>query len=255
MERLALVTGGSRGIGRAIAKALRDRGLSVVVASRDPERGRAAARELGAEWRFLDLADAASVAALARTLEGGLDVLVDNAAIALKGFDAKIARATLLVDFLGTMRLTDTLVPRVREGGRIVMVSSGVGSLSSVSSELAKRFLDEAIDRDRLVALTDDFVADVEAGRHAERGWPTSAYGVSKIALNTYTRILARELERDPRRIKVNAACPGWVRTDMGGNAAPRSPDEGAKTPVWLALLPDDGPTGGFFRDEKPIPW
>jgi NAD(P)-dependent dehydrogenase (short-subunit alcohol dehydrogenase family) len=97
------------------------------------------------------------------------------------------------------------------------------------------------------------FVAEVAAGTHEASGWPSSAYRVSKIGLNALTRIIASELARDARGILCNAACPGWVRTDMGGPHASRSAEEGAETPVWLALLPSGGPSGGFFRDKKPV--
>jgi NAD(P)-dependent dehydrogenase (short-subunit alcohol dehydrogenase family) len=92
----------------------------------------------------------------------------------------------------------------------------------------------------------------VERGRHSRSGWPSSAYRVSKVSLNALVRILAREL--GPRRIRVNAVCPGWVRTDMGGAGATRSVEKGAASIVWAAAL-EDGPTGGFFRDGQPIPW
>jgi carbonyl reductase 1 len=98
-----------------------------------------------------------------------------------------------------------------------------------------------------------EFVADVQAGRHRERGWPSSAYSVSKIGLTRITQILAPSLAE--RGILCNAACPGWVRTDMGGRSAPRSPAQGADTPLWLALLDADGPTGGLFRDRGPASW
>jgi carbonyl reductase 1 len=141
------------------------------------------------------------------------------------------------------------------------MVSSGLGELSGVAPALRGAFADPALSREALFALTDRFVAEVASGAYRKSGWPSSAYRVSKIAMNAYVRILARELEspRDPRAILVNAACPGWVRTAMGGASAPRSVEAGAKTPLWLALLPvaneAAGPTGGFYRDERPIPW
>ncbi|MBX3185520.1 MAG: SDR family NAD(P)-dependent oxidoreductase [Labilithrix sp.] len=241
---LALVTGATRGIGLAIAEALTAHGLRVV------RTGRA----------DLDLERDESVDAFARDFlraHAELDVLVDNAGASFDGFDADVARRTIQVNVLGTMRLTDALLSKMRPGGRIVMVSSGMGEVSCLAPDLRQAFLDPSLDRAGLVALLERFVDEVRAGTHAKAGFPSNAYRVSKVGLNAYTRILARELASDPRRIAVNAACPGWVRTKMGGPGAPRSPEEGARTPVWLALLPNEpgAPSGGFFRDQQPIAW
>jgi NAD(P)-dependent dehydrogenase (short-subunit alcohol dehydrogenase family) len=203
----------------------------------------------------LDVTDAGSVAALAASLTGGVDILVNNAGVSLHGFDSEVVRQTLAVNFYGAMNVTDRMLPLVRPHGRIVMVSSGMGELSAFSPDLRARFESPSLTRAELVALVQSFARDVAEGAHAARGWPSSAYRVSKAALNALTRILARELADDPRRILVNAVCPGWVRTSMGGPSAPRSVEQGARTPVWAALLPDSGPSGGFFRDERPIPW
>ncbi|MEO7328550.1 MAG: SDR family oxidoreductase, partial [Minicystis sp.] len=109
--------------------------------------------------------------------------------------------------------------------------------------------------REELLALMRSFVAAVAAGRHRAEGWPSSAYRVSKMGLNALTAILGRELAEDPRGILCNAACPGWVRTAMGGAGAPRSVEEGAETPVHLALLPADGPQGSVLRDREVVTW
>lgn len=231
-EPVAVVSGAARGIGLEITRQLAACGLRVVLGARDLERGERARDGLGALAERviampLDVTDAASVRALAERVErelGGAQVIVNNAGVALDGgpqgasADLDVVRATLEVNLFGAWALTEALVPQLRAAGwgRIVSLSSGMGQLSDMGM-----------------------------------GWP--GYRVSKTALNALTRILANELRADG--ILVNVACPGWVRTDMGGPSASRSVAEGADTPVWLATLPDDGPTGGFFRDRRPIPW
>jgi carbonyl reductase 1 len=257
-RRVALVTGTSRGLGRAIASALAERGLNVLATSRDEIQGKKTATELGLPFFPLDVTSDASVAAAATHVAetfGGLDVLVNNAGVSLDGFDTKVARRTIEVNFVGAVKTTDKLLPLMRPGGRIVMMSSTMGELSCLGKELRERFGDPALGRDALMKLATGFADEVARGTHVKSGYPSNAYRVSKVAMNAYVRILARELMDDPRRIKVNAACPGWVKTKMGGPSAPRSIEDGAKTPVWLALLPDDGPMGGFFRDEHAVPW
>jgi carbonyl reductase 1 len=254
-KRIAVVTGANRGIGREIARRLAAAGLDVIATARDADVGRTAAADVGARYLPLDVTDASSIDALAKELGEGFDVLVNNAGISMKGFNAEVARGTLDVNFFGAMNVTARLQPLLRAGARIVMVSSGMGELTSVSDALRKRFEDPTLARGELVALMESFVRDVREGTHEQKGWPSSAYRVSKIGLNALTRVLARELAADPRRILVNAACPGWVRTAMGGSSAPRSPEKGAETPVWLALLAEGGPAGGFFRDERAIPF
>jgi NAD(P)-dependent dehydrogenase (short-subunit alcohol dehydrogenase family) len=233
--KTALVTGANRGLGKETARQLEQRGFRVITTSReDPAFP-------------LDVTSDASVRALTEKLERAkivLDVLVNNAGIAMKGFDANVVKKTLETNFFGPLRVTDALLPLVPDGGNIVMVSSGMGELSIFDRELRAFFAKDTLDREALVQKLRAFVAD-------QTGWPRSAYSVSKAGLNALTRILARELA--PRRIRVNAVCPGWVRTDMGGEHAERDVQTGAKSIVWAALLDRDGPTGGFFRDGKAI--
>ena len=231
---MALVTGANRGIGFAIARGLAERGHHVLVSARRAREAEQAVRQLTASRALaarpleLDVADASSVAAAVRALErtvGRLDVLVNNAGAdydedqLASTVDLEVARHALEVNLLGAWRTCQACLPLMRAGhdGRIVNVSSG-------------------------------------AGAFAEAGDPSApAYSVSKAGLNMLTRKLALELEGTG--ILVNAACPGWVRTRMGGPGAPRSAEQGADTPIWLATLPADGPTGGFFRDRRPIAW
>ena len=258
--RTALVTGATRGIGLETCRQLARRGLRVLLTGRSEREGAAAARALagegpGVEYRRLEVTDAASIASLAEQLERdgiSIDVLVNNAGIALDGFNAEVAKQTLAVNFFGAMHVTDALLPRVPEGGGVVMVSSEMGALSGLPPRRREELADPGLTRDRLVLLMRSFVEDVEQGRHAEAGWPSSAYRVSKAGLNALTRLLARELAS--RRVRVNAVCPGWVRTDMGGPHASRSVEEGAASIVAVAA-PPDGPTGTFSRDGRPIGW
>ena len=258
---IAVVTGANRGIGLETCRQLAAHGLHIVLTGRDEAQARRAANELEGNGRDvathqLDVTDERSIGALAGDLErdhGRIDVLVNNAGVIMEGFNSEVARRTIDTNCLGPMKVTDRLLPLISAHGRIVMVSSGMGQLACVSSALRKKFMDPALTRDALVELMGSFVADVASGQHEKNGWPTSAYRVSKVGLNAYTRILARELA--DRRLRLNAVCPGWVRTDMGGASAVRSVEEGADTPVWAALLPENGPTGGFFRDRKTLEW
>ena len=233
-KRIAIVTGGNRGIGFEICRQLaRLGGIRVVLTARDESKGRAAAKKLRGEGlevdtHALDVTSELSVKALAAGLEknyGRCDVLVNNAGVMLDPRGSRVLdsglgtwRATLDTNLIGPLLLIQTLAPIMKRNryGRIVNVSSGQGQLS-----------------------------DMSAG--------TPAYRVSKTALNALTRTLAAELNGSG--VLVNAMCPGWVKTDMGGSSAPRTAEQGADTALWLATLPDDGPSGGFFRDRKPIPW
>jgi NAD(P)-dependent dehydrogenase (short-subunit alcohol dehydrogenase family) len=228
-ERLALVSGGNRGIGLEVCRQLVERSYSVVMGSRDEEQGRTAAARLpdGVIVRQLDVADPESVDRLSRSIEeefGRLDILVNNAAISndegQRGVDADLDRVkeSLEANLLGAWRLCEMAIPLMRRNGygRIVNVSTGLAALEDM-------------------------------------GGGSPGYRVSKTALNALTRILASELRGSG--ILVNAVNPGWVQTDMGGSGATRSVEEGAEALVWAAALPNRGPTGGFFRDRRPVPW
>ncbi len=233
-RRVAVVTGANRGIGLEICRQLSRRDeMRVVLTSRDESKGRASVKALRADglnvdYRQLDVTGERAAKVLAQHLAesyGRCDVLINNAGVMLdprgsRVLDSSVAtyRETLETNLFGPLRLIQALVPLMKKGGygRVVNISSGQGQL-------------------------------------ADMGTGTPAYRISKTALNALTRTCAAELAGSG--ILINSMCPGWVRTDMGGPSAPRTLAQGADTAVWLATLPQDGPSGRFFRDRQSIPW
>jgi len=235
-KNTALVTGANRGIGFAIACRLAELGISVLAGVRNEANANGAATAFGKLGVnvvpiILDVADTVKLQSVLTEIEqrhAPIDILVNNAAILIDGpggFNASLfdmtddtLRRTWETNVVAPAAIIRTLLPGMiaRGYGRVVNVSSLAGQLAGMSS-----------------------------------GFP--AYRMSKTALNALTRIAAAEAGRGD--VKVNACSPGWVRTDMGGPDAPRSPEKGAETAVWLATLPPDGPTGGFFEDKKAVPW
>lgn len=260
VPRTALVTGGNRGLGFEAARQLMARGARVILTSRDLARGEDAAGQLRAssscgdvEVVALDVTDSEQVRALPETLgEVELDALINNAGISLNGFDANVAERTLAANFHGPLEITDALIDSLSVDARVVMVSSGLGSLDCLGPELRAEFDAPGLDRDQLLALVERFLSDVRQGSHTKAGWPSSAYRVSKVALNALTRVLAREL---PRELCINAVCPGWVQTDMGGAGATLPVEQGADTIVWAACLGPGGPRGEFLRERSVVSW
>jgi carbonyl reductase 1 len=257
-----LVTGGNRGIGREIARQMGRAGYFVWVGCRQFEAGDAVADEVrraGGQARavVLDVTSAVSIAEarnMVQTEGGGLSAIVNNAAVLFSGFRTPEVLQTIAVNFWGALHTTDAFLPLLHTHGRIVMVSSGWGDRQQLGKRLAGRFRGP-LDRAELVALLREFETAVKQGVAGSLGFPEHAYAMSKIAMNALTEVLHRELLTDERKLLVNGCCPGWVRTDMGGNDADRSVEEGADTPVWLAQLPEGGPSGCFFRDREPSVW
>lgn len=239
-KRVALVTGANRGIGYAISRLLGEQNITVILGSRDPNKGAAACSRLqeaglDAHFEMLDVTDEKSIKAAIEIIQAQferLDILVNNAGIMIdaevdaRNVDQDIIQQTLQTNVMGPLLLCQNCISLMKTNGygRIVNMSSTLGSLTEI--------------------------ADPKSGYAGVR---VPAYRLSKATLNCITTLLAKEVRED--NILINSACPGWVKTDMGGDLAPLTPEQGADTPVWLATLPDGGPTGSFYRERTLIPW
>jgi NAD(P)-dependent dehydrogenase (short-subunit alcohol dehydrogenase family) len=231
-QKIAVVTGANRGIGLEVCRQLVKKEVTVILTARDPVKGETAAKQLrvkGYDVHFhpLDVTDPDSPQNLVGHVKakfGRLDILINNAGIFIdrdrSGLTVPLntVKKTMETNVYGPLLLCQAVIPLMKQHnfGRIVNVSSGMGQLTGM-------------------------------------GGNALAYRVSKTALNAATAILANEVQ--PSNILINAVGPGWVRTDMGGPGAGKSVEDGADTVVWLAMLPDDGPNGGFFEDRQSIPW
>ena len=295
-DTVAIVSGSSKGIGEEIVKALTQQGVTAVLTGRDAAAAAATAERIGRELRQevpshqLDITSDESVTAFAQFVAasyGGVDILVNNAGLAFKGstFGAAEARQTMETNVYGTARLTAALLPLLRSdapsGCRVVNVCSSAGKLRIVRQDLRARF-QAAASLEDVRLLVEEFVAAVADGTFAEKGWPKSMYGVSKVrrpplppwpspqlpscddapapaaaapqlAEAAYTRVLAAQL---PPPAVVSAVCPGWCRTAMSSWSGPNSAAQGADTPVWLALAPAGSiPTGRFWAARREEPY
>jgi NAD(P)-dependent dehydrogenase (short-subunit alcohol dehydrogenase family) len=239
-RRVALVTGANRGLGLAISQGLAKRGITVIMGARDSKKGKQACSRLKRKGldvysEMLDVANERSIQIAVKHVLARfdrLDILVNNAGIMIDSVESVLSvswhtiHKTLQTNVMGPLRLCRSCIPLMKAGGygRIVNLASSLGSLT------------EMADPDSMAAMV-----------------RTPAYRLSKTALNCLTILIAQEVRDD--NILVNSACPGWVRTELGGPEAPLTPQQGADTPVWLATLPAGGPTGGFFRERELIPW
>lgn len=264
-RRVALVTGANKGIGFHVVQRLAapENNLHVLLGARDAARGREALERLGrpnnVELLEIDVASDASVEAAAsavREKHGRLHLLCNNAGWAAKGdsWGADLAERSVDVNFRGVLRAFRAFCPLLAPGGRVVNVSSFVSasSLGKCSEARRQALLREDLSVDELGAQMDEFVGAVRDNTFKDGGWPGTMYGVSKVGCSMLTRVLAR----DHPELRVNCVCPGWCRTDMAGQKAPLSADDGAARVAAVCLQPDDAATTGtFFSNFEPTAW
>ncbi|KAJ8352476.1 hypothetical protein SKAU_G00239520 [Synaphobranchus kaupii] len=241
-NKVALVTGSNKGIGFAVVRSLcKNFTGDVYLSARDVGREIFSRRNTAASMYSLTTPVLRSKSPIPRLLESKLRSLRTN--------------------FFASRDMCNEFLTIIKPGGRVVNVSSVMSSiaLKNCSSELQARFRSSDITEEELVMLMEKFVQEAQNGEHTQKGWPNTAYGVSKIGLTVLSKIQARRLreERTGDQILLNACCPGWVRTDMAGPNATKSPDEGAVTPIYLALLPPGvtEPHGQFVSEKQVQVW
>ncbi|GAB4861806.1 (+)-neomenthol dehydrogenase [Ancistrocladus abbreviatus] len=292
-KRYAVVTGANKGIGLEICRQLASKGVVMVLTARDERRGKEAVENLkesgippqNLDFHQLDVKDPISIASLAvfiKSKYGKLDILVNNAGISgvLANFDAlraamavspagpinyaemmtqpyELANECIDTNYHGVKRMIEALLPilQLSDSARIVNVSSASGQLKNISNEWAKAVLSDVdnLTEDRLDDVLNEFLKDFKEGSSAAKGWPSfvSAYSVSKAVLNAYTRLTAKKYPT----IDINCVCPGYVRTDINGNTGNLSVEEGAETPVRVALMPHGAASGLFFIRKEISPF
>jgi len=275
--RVAIVTGSNKGIGLAIVKKFCQEFDGIVyLTARNEDLGRKAVDDVKseltrmscAELRFhqLDISDVDSINRLKNFIveqHGGLDILVNNAAIAYKQSStapfAEQAEETMKINFFGTKNICDILFPILKPHSRVVNVSSQAGLLKQITDEsLRSKFSSDSLTVDELSSLLTTFVELAKNGQHQQRGYSNSAYGMSKVGVTALTKIQQRTLDKgDKPDIIVNACCPGYVNTDMTSHKGRLEPEQGAETPVYLALLPPNAPRpkGAFVYLKKETDW
>ncbi|GLJ25676.1 hypothetical protein SUGI_0491940 [Cryptomeria japonica] len=271
-QTVAVVTGANKGIGFEIVRQLAKLRLNVILTSRDPSRGKRAVDELSAQkltvgFYPLDIEDKGSVQEFVRWLEttyGVLDILINNAGVSFNGINensVEHAETVIKTNYYGTKALTEALLPLCRSsssGARILNVSSRLGLLNKLRKErLRKRLKDvENLQQSEIDEMVDNFVKEAQGGTWETGGWPIvwTDYAVSKLALNAYSRLLARKLSSEGRRISTNCYCPGFVKTSMTKGVGKYTAEEAAVNAVWIVLLPPDLlPTGKFYRARQQI--
>ena len=287
-SRVAAVTGANKGIGLAIVRQLalqypqspfQSGSFLIYLTARSAERGAAAVKELNNDpqlkqakvlaedggnttitYHPLDISQTKSIQDFRDYLKkehpDGVDMVINNAGIALNGFDSNVVKETLQTNYYGSLEATQDFLPLIRDGGRLVNVCSMAGKLHRYSDEIRTAFL-EASKKDipAVTAIMQQFQQAVDDGREKEAGFPSAAYAVSKAGEIAATKVIAEEERQRGRNVLVNACCPGYVKTDMTKGGGRKTVDEGAQTPVMLALHDIGNKSGEFWQHEDVIDW
>lgn len=259
-----LVTGANKGIGKEICRQLATKpNTDVILTSRNSERGDQAVSEIAPSvhqsssisFVLLDVDDEKSIADATKQLQGKgpLDAVILNAGIAMRELTEEVVKKTFRTNYFGTMSCLRAFAPLVRDGGRVVVMSSrcAVWGLQHLSEERQKKFLAEDLTIDGLTALLAEYQTSVARGNSKDEGWPDGAYFMSKVGNSMMTRILAPEYPK----LLVNCCTPGFVKTDLTGGRGNLTVEQGAETPVFVATEDLGGVTGKFFGDKKIEAW
>ena len=264
-----VITGSNKGVGFGIVENLFQKPYQIIMACRNLELANLAKKKLenlypGApgkiQTRQLDITSAHSIQEFADGFEKGnilIDVLLNNAGMAYKGdaFDENVVRDTLQTNFYGTVEFTEKMLKNMKFQGKVIFIGSSAGkSIYLKSQTLKDRFNDPAITRDALFGLASEFITDVKENRYEKNGWPKWGYAISKLLINNYARALSNFSEIKLKNLQVYACCPGHVKTDMAGDKAPLTIQEGALTPVYLVELPfevNEKLQGRFFSKKE----
>ncbi|KAI9815538.1 MAG: hypothetical protein M1827_002672 [Pycnora praestabilis] len=285
-SRVAVVTGANKGIGLAIVRnlalqypksAFNNGPFLIYLTARNKERGEEALQKIhhdsqlkqasalaqdggltDVKYHQLDISETDSIRAFSEMLQTehpkGIDFVINNAGIAMTGFDSTVVEGTLKCNYYGTLEATQDFLPLIKDGGRLVNVSSMAGHLHRYSSEVRSKFL-EAKTVGEVSSLMENFKNAVKDGHEKKQGWPSAAYAVSKAGCTGMTKAVALEAKEKGSKTLINACCPGYVVTDMTKGGGSKTVDQGAQTPVMLALGDIGGHSGLFWQNERPIEW
>ncbi|KAF2866063.1 carbonyl reductase [Massariosphaeria phaeospora] len=286
-SRVGVVTGANKGIGLAIVRQLalqypksplNSGSFLIYLTARDKSRGEGALKDLQEDaqlkkakalkvdggiseikYHALDVTDINSIKTFTEYLKQahgeGIDFVINNAGIAMNGFvDTNVVKTTLGCNYYSTLEASHTFLSLLKPHGRLINVASTAGKLGQFSEEIRNRFLASKTEAD-VTDLMKDFQSAVDAGREKEAGFPSAAYAVSKAGLIGATRALAYSEKENGSTALINSCCPGYVNTDMTKGNGVKTPDEGAQTPVFLALQDIKGATGTFWRNEQVQEW